>query len=117
MTDDHRDKLYCVNCTTYVQYGGKGKVPEALKKYMESHGGQHPPYMHLPTGKVEFRLETGGIACWPGTGPLPEAVVDSVKENGFLPRYSDGAADAFDAADDDDEWGYPESKETDKWID
>jgi hypothetical protein len=83
------ERLYALGGSKYVQYEGNDEMPDALKRYIEEHNGEMPPYIPLPCKFVEFRMEWGGIIPWSGQGRLPDRVIDYVKENGCLPWYND----------------------------
>ena len=53
-----------------------------------------PPFFPLPGASVFFVVGHAQRVPWEGRGPLPQAVIDFVSENGVLPRHSpaeDGA--------------------------
>jgi hypothetical protein len=84
------ERLFFVAAGSYVQYSGEGDYPPEVQQRMEANGGDLPPFMPLPSRKVEFHVdeEWGGRYAipWPGHGPLPEPVIHYVAENGVLPR-------------------------------
>jgi hypothetical protein len=86
------ERLYLV-CGSYVQYNGKGELPQVVARYLKSHGGEYPPYIPLPSGPVTFRIgedtRAGGRRyLWGGQGPLPGDVLDYLNEHGALPTHS-----------------------------
>ncbi|MFC1452739.1 helicase associated domain-containing protein [Verrucomicrobiota bacterium] len=87
--DGHR--LYWTGNGTYVQYGGKGKRPDVLERYVATHSGELPPFIPLPCGPVEFCFGNGftGIrnVKWSGRGKVPREVLLYVQEKGTLPSY------------------------------
>lgn len=98
----------------YVQYNGKGKMPSQLEACIKSRG-EYPPFMPLPTGKVEFRMEYGAVVSWPGKGALPKQVMEFVKQNGHLPRYNSENQEPEEEYKDD--WDFEEDLSDDKWED
>lgn len=87
VTVPKEERLYCLKWNSYIQYGGTGAMPKELDDYVDSHGGSLPPYIPLPRKKVEFDVLTGARkVAWPGRGPLPQAILEYVKEHGALPR-------------------------------
>ena len=89
--DEHKgERLFFVAAGAYVQYEGDGDYPPQVQAWMDSNGGDLPPFMPLPSRPVEFHVdeEWGGRYAipWPGHGPLPEPVLNYVGENGTLPR-------------------------------
>ncbi len=116
------EKLYCVNCSTYIQHNGVDELPEQLSTYVASHNGEYPPFMHLPSEAVKFRMKYFGSVPWPGNGPLPDVVLKYVNENGFLPRYMPAQGIDFGDEDlsddgDDDAWDKDDDEDLDGWMD
>lgn len=89
--DQNLHKLYRLPASRYVDYAGTGELPPELEAYVQSHRGEYPPYMALPSVATEF--DTGGIRSvrWSGKGPLPEDVMSYVCEHGTLPRQKKDA--------------------------
>ena len=71
--------------------------------------------MHLPKESVNFRMEYGGIVSWSGSGPLPEAVLNFVQNNGHLPRYNEDETINQDGVPG-DEWVYQDEINEDEWM-
>lgn len=89
--DEHKgERLFFVAAGRYVQYPGEGDYPPDVQRWMTIHHGELPPFMPLPGHPVEFHVdeEWGGryVIPWPGHGPLPEPVLDYIREHGVLPR-------------------------------
>jgi len=92
---DSEEHLYRVT-GEYVQYNGTGPRPEKLEKYIHLNGGELPPCIFLPRSPLVFQI---GISDsdrmfvrkikWPGKGPIPEEVLESLNENGALPPHFD----------------------------
>ena len=86
------ERLYHVGIGDYVQYNGDGQTPGKLAKYLTQHRGEYPPYIPLPDGPTEFRIDED-LSCpgrkyvWGGEGPLPAEVREFVNENGVLPPH------------------------------
>lgn len=85
------ERLYLIRSGVYLQYGGRGRKPRELARFLQSHGGEYPAYIPLPKESVIFTLGNdlfGGVHVeWFGQGPLPKAVMEHVQANGTLPRY------------------------------
>jgi len=85
------ERLYCISSGSYVQYGGKGKMPVVLEEYVKKHCGELPPYIPLPERPVLFRLGEGWkkpwTVRWNGRGRLPQEILAYVCEHGTLPPY------------------------------
>lgn len=114
MNDEHAEKLYSLNGVKYVQYNGKGKMPSELEAYIKSRG-ELPPFMPLPTGKVEFRMEYGAVVSWSGKGALPDEVLAFVHQKGNLPRYkseNSGPEEEYN-----DDWDDQDDRSSDRWAD
>lgn len=91
--DEHKgERLFFVAAGRYAQYSGEGDYPPEVQRWMDNHAGELPPFMPLPAHAVEFHVdeEWGGryVIPWPGHGPLPEPIIDYIRENGVLPRNS-----------------------------
>ena len=90
------EKLYSVSGGKYIQYNGKGPLPQEMADFMRR-TGRKPPFMLLPEMPVDFFLSKGfGGASkvhWPAEGPLPESVLHYLHENGTLPRTRENSED------------------------
>ncbi|MFC1498238.1 hypothetical protein ACFLS1_07200 [Verrucomicrobiota bacterium] len=95
------ERLYFVRHGFYIQYNGLNEPPEALANYSDQYG-RPPPYIPLPKKPVEFDLFPGSSKIrWSGKGPLPEQVLEYVKENGMLPHNNgDSFLNEHDRGDD-----------------
>ena len=91
-------RLYFVSSGVYVQYGGKGKKPKELERYIEAHGGEFPPYFPLTKKATHFYVGSLFLGenyteqrkiYWDGKGPLPAEILEYVKENGTIPRHTE----------------------------
>ena len=86
-----RERLYRIRSGTYVQYGRKGKKPDALEQYLKQHNGELPPFIPLPPQPAQFILGEGWSkqrkVRWKGQGKLPPEVLAYVGEHGTLPPY------------------------------
>jgi hypothetical protein len=87
------ERLYNTGGGEYVQYGGKGRKPERLLKYMAAHRNQLPPYIPLPAGSTVFLLGDSAVkkprrVPWRGCGRLSREVLEYVNENGVLPPHA-----------------------------
>lgn len=84
------EKIYVIRNGLYVQYNGVGEMPRALGQYIEAQG-EFPPHMPLPEKATVFLMGESLLRQrkyeWPGSGPLPQAVMDYVRVNGMLPRH------------------------------
>ena len=87
------ERLYQV-CGEYIQYNGTGPLPPKLEKYIQFHRGEYPPCILLPKTPLMFRIGSSDSTTsvmrklrWPGTGPLPEDVLEYLNENGALPPH------------------------------
>jgi hypothetical protein len=81
------ERLYRLRQGSYVQFSGKGSMPEQLVR-IEKLNKELPPYIPLPRFETTFRIgdETDYASfSWPGKGPLPREVMDYVNENDCLP--------------------------------
>jgi len=86
------ERLYHVEPGLYVQHNGKGPKPRELIRYEQSHGGDLPPYIPLPTQRTIFYLGDAfarkpRTVTWRGHGRLPKEVIEYVNENGVLPVH------------------------------
>lgn len=84
------ERLYRLRQGVYVQFSGKGEMPESLARF-ERVNKELPPYIPLPRFESTFQIgdETDYISLkWPGNGPLPKEVLAYVNENGCLPRHT-----------------------------
>lgn len=86
------ERLYHVGRGAYVQHNGRDELPARLAKYASEHRGELPPYIPLACRQTAFRVgEEGAVAgrkvVWSGKGPLPESVLEYVRENGILPPH------------------------------
>jgi hypothetical protein len=85
------ERLYCVNRGEYLQYNGVDAMPAELKKYVEAHKGELPPYIPLPDFTTRFHLGENPVrgrkVAWAGKGRLPRVILDYVCENGVLPPH------------------------------
>ena len=116
-TTEKAERLYFVK-PDYVQYNGRGEKPEELARYEEQHPGELAPFIPLPKGPVCFFPSSRHPLRWPGKGPLPEEVMEHVREWGVLPKsdsmatnehhHLEHSASKFDDLDDDweaEDWG------------
>lgn len=87
------ERLYRLRQGVYVQYSGNGKMPESLVR-QERLNGELPPYIPLPRVETTFHIQDGDdesetlSLSWSGKGPLPQRVLEYVRENGCLPRHT-----------------------------
>lgn len=86
------ERLYHAAAGVYVQYNGRGALPQGLERYMSRNRGQYPSYIPLPHGPVRFLLPSDGDRTvrkllWSGKGPVPADVLEFVNENGALPTH------------------------------
>lgn len=85
------NKLYRLSIGLYVQHDGRAPLPSALADYEQAHAGELPPYIPLPSGPTVFRLSVGlepnqgRKIAWDGESPLPDPVLNYVREYGNLP--------------------------------
>jgi hypothetical protein len=86
-----RERLYVLGNGTYLQYGGKGRLPPRLGKFVRDHHGEFPPYIPLPGTPTVFHLGERYVRerqrKWKGSGAVPDEVLDYVRENGVLPPH------------------------------
>ena len=100
------EKLYAVGGGRYVQYNGKGHMPEEITQHIQR-TGRKPPFMLLPETSVDFYLSKGfggsSKVHWSGEGKLPEAVISYLNDHGTLPRTRENTEEDEDFEDDPDE--------------
>lgn len=87
------ERLYHIGNGLYVQHNPKVRKPPELVRYIETHGGDYPPYIPLPAGPVVFNLgdtvsRKAKRLVWKGRGKLPREILDYVSENGVLPPHN-----------------------------
>ena len=84
------ERVYNIGAGGYVQYGGYGTMPAALKSYLARSDNEWPPYIPLPRHPTSYVLRNEGSSRmakveWKGRGPLPAEILDYLNENGSLP--------------------------------
>jgi hypothetical protein len=86
-----RERLYVLGNGSYVQHDGRGKPPPRVERFAREHRGELPPYIPLPRSATVFHLGERYVRehqrKWKGSGPLPDEVLDYVRENGVLPPH------------------------------
>ena len=84
------ERVYNIGASGYVQYGGHGPIPTALRLYRERNNNEWPPYIQLPSNHTRYVLSNEGNPRaskidWKGRGPLPAEILEFLNENGTLP--------------------------------
>lgn len=86
---ENQQCLFRLGSSGYVQHADGEPLPAQVAEYCRRMGGDLPPYIPLPQGPVLFTIRREGYgtkeALWDGEGPLPQAVMDYVREEGVLP--------------------------------
>ncbi len=86
------ERIYCLGNNVFVQHDGQSPRPPELERYAARNGGEMPPFIPLPVRRTRFFLphpSGRGLrkVAWSASGPLPEAVLEFLRDNGTLPAY------------------------------
>ncbi len=90
------EKIFNPAPGVYIQFNDRngGELPPQLRRFVQEHEGELPPFIPLPARHTVFLMGNPFIArrrkiVWPGHGRIDAEILEYVRENGVLPEQQE----------------------------